>query len=339
MYKRYFLNAFGQFFFSLFTVLFFVSSVILLITIAGSSHVVKLNFVDLMFLFLYSLPNTVFFIIPITFFTSCVLAISRLSYDYEMLVFFSLGVKPFALVKTFLPLTLIVTLTSLVFSLGAVPISKRAFENFIEQKKVDVDINIRAGEFGQKIGDWLVYVESAKDRIYQNLVLFSSKGFGFENFINADQGSVSNKGGIFSLALKNGESYMAQDNEFRKVVFEEMNIRTQVGEAPLSGYDLIEYWRDAFNGESQSKQKRFAKAILVSIFPLLSIFLIPLIGIANPRYHKNFSSFYVLISIVLFYAGAHIFVEQKAFLALAVIPPVWFVLTYILYARKIKPLY
>lgn len=339
MYKRYFLSAFGQFFFSLFTVLFFVSSVILLITIAGSSHVVKLTFTDLLLLFLYSLPNTVFFIIPITFFTSCVLAISRLSYDYEMLVFFSLGVKPSELVKTFLPLTLIVTLTSLVFSLGAVPISKRAFENFIEQKKVDVDINIKAGEFGQKIGDWLVYVESAKDRIYQNLVLFSSKGFGFENFISADKGSVSNSGGVFSLALKNGESYMAQESEFRKVVFEEMNIRTQVGEAPLSGYDLIEYWKSAFDGESQSKQKRFAKAVLVSIFPLLSLFLIPLIGVANPRYHKNFSSFYVLLSIVIFYMSVHIFVDHKAFLAMVVIPPIWFIATYVLYLIKIKPLY
>lgn len=339
MYKRYFLSAFGQFFFSLFTVLFFVSSVILLITIAGSSHVVKLNFTDLTLLFLYSLPNTVFFIIPITFFTSCVLAISRLSYDYEMLVFFSLGIKPGDVVKTFLPLTLIVTLTSLVFSLGAVPISKRAFENFIEQKKVDVDINIKAGEFGQKIGDWLVYVESAEDRIYQNLVLFSSKGFGFENFISADRGNVSNNGGVFSLALKNGESYMAENEEFRKVVFEEMNIRTKVGEAPLSGYDLIDYWKDAFNGESQSKQKRFAKAVLVSIFPLLSIFLIPLIGVANPRYQKNLSSAYVLVSIVVFYMSVHIFVDHQAFLSLAIIPPVWFIVSYILYLCKIKSLY
>ena len=54
MYKKYFLSAFAQFFFPLFIVLFFVSSVILLITIAGSSHVVKLHFMDLLFLFLYS---------------------------------------------------------------------------------------------------------------------------------------------------------------------------------------------------------------------------------------------------------------------------------------------
>lgn len=339
MYKKYFLSAFAQFFFPLFIVLFFVSSVILLITIAGSSHVVKLYFTDLLLLFLYSLPNTIFFIIPVTFFASCVLSISRLSYDYEMLVFFSLGVKPLELVKTFFPLTLIVSLTSLVFSLGAVPIAKRAFDNFIEQKKVDVDINIRAGEFGQKIGDWLVYVESAKNRVYKNLVLFSTQGFGFENFISANEGKITNQQGVFTLALKNGESYMAQEGEFRKVMFEQMDIRTQVGEAPLSGYGLIEYWKNAFNGESDSKTKRFVKAVLVSIFPLLSLFLIPLIGVSNPRYHKNFSAFFTLGSILLFYICVHIFVGESPFLALGIIPLVWFMGSYILYAYKIKPLY
>lgn len=339
MYKKYFLSAFAQFFFPLFIVLFFVSSVILLITIAGSSHVIKLHFMDLLFLFLYSLPNTVFFIIPVTFFASCVLCIARLSYDYEMLVFFSLGVKPSELVKTFLPLTLIVSITSLVFSLGAVPISKRAFDNFIEQKKVDVDINIKAGEFGQKIGDWLVYVESAEERVYKNLVLFSIKGLGFENFISANEGKITNQQGVFTLGLQKGESYMAQDEEFRKVMFEKMDIRTQVGEAPLSGYDLIEYWKSAFSGESQSKVKRFVKAVLVSIFPLLSLFLIPLIGIANPRYHKNFSAFYTLATILLFYVFVHIFVGENPFVALGAIPLIWFFGTYILYMYKIKPLY
>lgn len=339
MYKKYFINAFAQFFFPVFIVLFFVSSVILLITIAGSSHVVKLHFMDLLFLFLYSLPNTIFFIIPITFFASCVLSISRLSYDYEMLVFFSLGINPINLVKTFFPLTLIVTLISLFFSLGAVPISKRAFDNFIEQKKVDIDINIRAGEFGQKIGDWLVYVENAQDGIYENLVLFSTSGLGFENFIYARKGKITNRQGVFTLGLDGGESYMAQDGEFRKVVFEEMDIRTQVGEAPLSGYDLVEYWKSAFNGESESKSKRFAKAVLVSLFPLLSIFLIPVIGIANPRYHKNFSAFFTLGSILFFYICVHIFVGESPFIALAVIPSIWFLGSYLLYVKKIQPVY
>ncbi|MCE3047366.1 LptF/LptG family permease [Helicobacter sp. faydin-H17] len=340
MYKKYFLWAFSQIFFPFFAVLFFVSSVILLITIAGSSYAIKLTFSDLAYLFLYSLPNTVSFIIPITFFASCALAISRLSYDYEMLVFFSLGVKPSVLIKTFLPLTVIVCFSSLVFSLGAVPVSKRAFDNFIERKKVDVDINLRAGEFGQKIGDWLVYVESVENRAYKNLVLFSINRMAFENFISAKEGKITNDGGIFALTLYDGKSYIAQkDQQFRSVVFQEAKIKTRVGEAPLSGYDLVEYWSEGLSGESHSKRRKFAKAILMAIFPFLSLFLVPLIGVANPRYHKNFSAFYIICSVVLFFVLVQIFADLAPFVTLVALPVIWLVGSYGLYFWKIKSIY
>lgn len=339
MYKKYFLYAFAQVFFPFFIVLFFVSSVILLITVSGSSYAVKLTFLDLAYLFIYSMPNMVFFIIPITFFASCVLAISRLAYDYELLVFFSLGVKPFELVKTFFPLTFIVSITSLVFSLGAVPISKRAFDNFIERKKVDIDINLKAGEFGQKIGDWLVYAQSAEDRVYKDLVLFSMNGMSFENFISAQEGRLGNEGGIFGLTLERGESYLARKAEFKKVLFKEMKIKTRVGEAPLSGYDLVDYWQDAFNQNNHGKQRKFAKAVLIAIFPILSLFLIPLIGIANPRYHKNFSAFYIIGAIVFYFVFVQVLADAFPYFALGAIPILWLAGTYFLYRFKIKPIY
>ncbi len=339
MYKKYFLWTFAQIFFPFFIVLFFVSSVILLITIAGSSYAVKLSFADMLYLFTYSLPNTIFFIIPVVFFASCVLTISRLSFDYEMLVFFSLGIKPFDVIKAFLASTCIVCITSLVFSLGAVPVSKRAFDNFIEHKKIDIDVNLKAGEFGQKIGDWLVYVQSSQDQIYKNLVLFSIGKKMLENFISAKQGQINNHSGVFELALTEGQSYIAQNNEFKKILFQEAKIRTQVGEAPLSGYDLVEYWRDAFNGNSHSKQRKFVKAILISLFPILSIFLIPLIGIANPRYHKNLASLYIIASVVLYFIFVQILTDSSPFFALCIIPLLWFLGGFGLYFYKIKPIY
>lgn len=339
MYKKYFLKAFSQVFFPFFIVLFFVSSVILLITVSGSSYAVKLNFLDLAYLFVYSMPNMVFFIIPITFFASCVLAISRLAYDYELLVFFSLGIKPSELVRTFLPLTLIVTLTSLVFSLGAVPISKRAFDNFIERKKVDVDINLKAGEFGQRIGDWLVYAQSAENQIYKDLILFSMDGASFENFISAKEGKLDNQGGIFGLTLVHGESYLAKEAEFKKVLFEEMKIKTRIGEVALSGYDLIDYWHDAISGQNHAKQRKFVKAILIAMFPLLSLFLIPLIGVANPRYQKNFSAFYIIGSVMLYFLIVQIFADAFPRFALGAIPPLWIAGSYALYRFKIEATY
>lgn len=76
----------------------------LLIDIAGRTYVVKMSFIDLGTLFIYLIPGNLFFIVPITFFAALVLSISRLAYDYELMVCFSLGVKPLAIVKYFSPL-------------------------------------------------------------------------------------------------------------------------------------------------------------------------------------------------------------------------------------------
>lgn len=52
--------AVSQVFFSFFLVLFFISSIVLLISIASVTLVIKVSFLDLVQLFLYSLPGTIF---------------------------------------------------------------------------------------------------------------------------------------------------------------------------------------------------------------------------------------------------------------------------------------
>ena len=184
-----------------------------------------------------------------------------------------------------------------------------------------------------------MYVDHAENRNYENMVLFSVNGVAMENFISAQGGSITNQAGVFSLDLHNGASYIAESDEFKKVVFNQMNIRTQVGEAPLSGYDLIEYWNGAFDGSSSTTKRRFAKAILISLFPLVSVFLIPLIGVANPRFHKNFSYFYVIGATLLYYVLVHILAGEAPFIALFAIPTLWWIGTYWLYSKQIKSIY
>ncbi|MGL2689822.1 LptF/LptG family permease, partial [Helicobacter pylori] len=64
MVKHYLFMAVSQVFFSFFLVLFFISSIVLLISIASVTLVIKVSFLDLVQLFLYSLPGTIFFILP-----------------------------------------------------------------------------------------------------------------------------------------------------------------------------------------------------------------------------------------------------------------------------------
>ena len=92
--RNYLFLSFGRLFFIFFIILFFISSIVILIGIAQVTFVVKMSFADLFWLYLYSLPNSILFILPITFLATAILSLSKLSYDYELLVFFSLGISP-----------------------------------------------------------------------------------------------------------------------------------------------------------------------------------------------------------------------------------------------------
>ncbi|MCI7484817.1 MAG: LptF/LptG family permease [Helicobacter sp.] len=337
MFKRYLFLSFSQLFFPFFIVLLFIASVVLLINIAARTYIVKMDFLDLFALFCYSLPGSVFFIIPITFFASLVLGVAKLSYDYELMVFFALGVKPSDILKAFLPIILLATAILLVFSLIMVPLSTSASKNFVAQKRADIDVNLKAGELGQKLGDWLIYVDEAKDRHYKNLILYSQDSvLDSQSFIVAQEGVTRNSDGLFELLLSGGDAYFTEENEIRKISYKQMNVRQIIGEPQLSGYDLIDYWKDALNHNSKSQERKFSQAILVSFFPLASIFLILVFGVANPRFQSNMSYFYVIGSVALYFVMVHISSENFPFLGITCIPTLWFIGSYLLYRRTIK---
>lgn len=337
--RNYLFLSFGRLFFIFFAVLFFISSIVILISIAQVTFVVKLSFSDLLWLYLYSLPNSILFILPIVFIATAILALSKLSYDYELLVLFALGISPNRIIKVFLPLCALVSLAVLVFSLAIIPLSKSAYYNFIAEKKANVDVNIKSGEFGQKLGDWLVFVDSAENRNYKNLVLFSSKGLGFESFILAKEGSANNSDGIFEIDLKDGIAYFAESYKLRKIIFEDMIVRNVIGEVKLRGYDLVEYWGSAFRGDSKRNAERFTQYTLFALFPLFSVFLLPLFGIANPRFNKNLSYLYILASVGIYYTLVYFVVEYAPLWGIPLLLFAWFGASYLLYRRFILKFY
>ncbi|MFC3847055.1 LptF/LptG family permease [Helicobacter baculiformis] len=346
MAKGYMLNAVAQVFFSFFLVLFFIASIVMLISIATVTLVVKLSALDLLQLYLYLLPGTIFFIIPITFFGACVIGLARLSYDHELLVFFSLGVAPKQLVKAFLPLCVVVSAILLVFSLILVPASKSAYYSFLRDKKERVDVNIQAGEFGQKLGDWLVYVGKSKNGVFSDLVLFSHKGLVTESFIIAKEGRIRNQQGLFELELDHGNAYFAAKDQIRKVHFKELILKNRPvfsarsNSAYLHGHDYVSYWKKAFGAHpDKNQQRRFTQAVLVALFPLASLFLIPLFGIANPRYAKNLSYIYVLVAVGLYFLIMHIISQDAPLVGTIALPLLWMLGSYALYRRVVVRFY
>lgn len=53
-----------------------------------------MNVVELFTLYLYSVPNILFYTLPISFFIALVIALGKLSSEYELIVITSFGLNP-----------------------------------------------------------------------------------------------------------------------------------------------------------------------------------------------------------------------------------------------------
>lgn len=336
--KQYILKAIGEMFFPFFFVLFFISSIILLLNIAMLTNGVKLSVKDLAILYYYGIPANTFFVVALTFYSACILGISKLSYDSEMLVFFSLGVSPKDIIKFLLPLCIVVSCVLLMFSFIMTPASKNAYRDFITYKKNEIDINLKPGDFGQKIGDWLVYIDGKNGNTYTGFVLYgngvdNSK----ENFILAKTGKIENKRGILELILYDGTAFFRDRNYLQKIDFKQLVVRNFLQGSTFSVQNLFNYWMTAFNGDNK-QLKRFSQAFCTSLFPIASIFLILVFGIKNPRFHKNYAYFYVLGSGGFYLLAMYILSMEIPLLSL-LLPFIWFFAGYYCYCKYIKRYY
>lgn len=87
-------------FFPIFFGLFFITSIIFLVRIAALTSVITMNVVELFTLYLYSVPNILFYTLPISFFIALVIALGKLSSEYELIVITSFGLNPTKIFKS-----------------------------------------------------------------------------------------------------------------------------------------------------------------------------------------------------------------------------------------------
>lgn len=340
--KNYLFGNFAQIFFPIFFVLFFIASVVIFIRIAGVTFIVKINFLELATLYLYTLPTMIFFVIPLSFFIACSVALSRLSYDYELIVLFALGMNPLKIIKIFLPIALLISFTMLVISIVLTPLSESAYKSFLEERKNDININLQSGEFGQRLGDWLVHIQESKDKsnLYENIVMFSSdskKG----GLITAKQALLQNNEGIVEVILKDGTLYKNEDNIVEEVDFERFVIRNILGNFDEYNLGVYEFWNRAFyeNKRQEKTQRDLSMFVLVSLMPLFSLFFIPLLGIKNPRYQRNHVVMQSIGMIGIFYGLIYLGATYTPFFAMVFIPIFWIVLGYLGYKKYIARFY
>ncbi|KLE00949.1 LptF/LptG family permease [Aliarcobacter butzleri] len=335
--QRYLYSQLAITFFPIFFGLFFITAVIFLVKISALTAIITVNFFELFRIFSYTIPDIIFYTMPISFFISMVITLSKLSSEYELTVITSFGLNPFKILKIFLPLTLLLTLLLLVVSVGLIPKTDFERKQFVNIKKNEANFNIKSGEFGQKFGDWLIFINDKKNNLYEDVKLLKVQKDN-DQFVISKNAVLDNDKGVLSIRLAEGKAFLIDKEEFNQINYEAMYINDSISAAKTTVFTTTyDYWKDNIKNKVDLDDLTFF--ILTSFFPLMSLFLVITFGYFNPRYEKNRAIMYSLISIVLYYVLIKS-IGDKIFLhTLYIIPIIWLSGTYFLYSKTIKKEY
>jgi lipopolysaccharide export system permease protein len=337
MLKKYLFKNFSSSFFPIFFTLFSITSIVYLVKIASLTSVIQLNILELLLLYVYTIPKILFFVLPISYFVGLVMTFSKLSGEYELLVISSFGKNPISILKYFLPLTLVLSFCLLVISEISIPKASFLNSKFIYTKKNEAQFNIKASQFGQEFGPWLIFIkDETKDKKLIDVKLLSKDGIN-KKFIIASTANMENINGNLNLSLNKGKSFLINDS-LEQINYEKMILLDNKEQHSYSNFtNIIDYWEDLTT--NKSKAKDFVFNILVSIFPLISLLFIVIFGYFNPRYEKNKTTLYSSLLILLFFILSKQLIALNPFLILIAMPIFWVLISYIIYTKTIKKKY
>lgn len=181
--QNYLLKSFSTIFASLFFTLFFIASIVFFIKISIITSVITINFIELLMMYVYLLPNILIYTIPITFFIALCLSLFQLSKENETIVLFTLGYNPKKIATLFVFVSMLISVLLILNTLVLIPRAKQLNANFIDYKRTEAKFNIKATEFGQKFSDWLVYIDASDEKIVSKISSCTKKKYQKQNKI------------------------------------------------------------------------------------------------------------------------------------------------------------
>jgi len=308
--KRYISSNFTKSFLILFIPFFMIISLIYLIKISTLTSQISLSMSELFLLYLYSIPEIVFYTIPISFVAATANLFTRLSIDNELVALFSLGVKSKYIVKRVQIIAILFTLLLLSISFLAIPISKQYYKSFKTEKKAQAKLNLNAGELGQKFGDYYIYIESKdpKNSNFNNIVIYNKDKNQQEKFFAASKGNLLHQDKTTLLKLFDGYGYTYDKDSLEEAKYKQLNVYKNVKKSHTTLYDIYDYWSQIKNVKKLKQKALFM--IFVSFIPIISLYIIASFTIINPRYQQNRSYIVIFATTILLYTLASILHKQ-----------------------------
>ena len=321
--NKYLIDNFFGSFFTLFSILFIIASMVLLLTISNMTAVLKIDIWEFLYLYVLSLPEIIFYTLPLTFFITAAISIAKLFENSELITVLALGVKPKQITKPFFYLSIFVTILLLIITFFSIPTSQILYKNFINIKKTESQFNFTPSSIGQKLGEWNIFIEKKDKNIYKNIVLYNSDK---NILINAQTAKTLRKNNYFVLSLYKGDLYSQKDTKLSKVNFQNLELNQKISLIKLSFNTIKEYL--------QKYKKKTNKYLIIAFFPFISFFFLASISFFHNRYQKNHAIIYGMVISILYYAIA--FVSYKNLYAILFIIPSFILLAKFIEKKRIK---
>jgi lipopolysaccharide export system permease protein len=332
--RRYLLSNLSILFFSIFLPLFAIASVIFMIKLATYTAVIQLSILEMAKLYLFVLPELLFYTLPISFVVGAALTLYRLSNDNEMVVVFSLGISPSFIARVLAVPALLLTLLLLIDFLLVTPYIKIISANFVDHKRAEAKFNLTASEFGHSFGDWMLFINKSDEQThtFNDVVLFN-KTMKDEILITAKSAELLNNKGVLQLRLRDGESYSYDNETLKKMIFKIAYINDMMSSEETIYLNAIDYWTNSDLRER--KDQRLITNTLLSLFPFISIFLVIALGVVHARHQKRWIYLWIFLSIIGFYSAAILTQKWLGFHTIWVVTLAWIIITYSFYKRLV----
>jgi len=317
--NRFLLKEFFIKFFSIFFIFVIIVSLIVIISISNITASFQITFLELIKMYLLSLPQIIFISLSISFFIAAINLYASISETQELIALFSLGFSKEKILKPIFFVAIIFTLINIFILFISIPYSKLAFKNFKIKKQQEAKFNLKNSQISQKLGDWILFANKGNKNSFKDIYLFNPQK---KEFILANSSLLKIKNRVLYFNLYKGKIYDL--NQSFKIIFNSMQIHQIIPTVNLSIFNFKNYFN--YN------KKIFIKNLPFALLPISLFFFIPLFSFFHPRLHKNrsliYSIFLLSIYLILTFTNKNIY--------LSIIIPLTFLITGIFFYRRLK---
>jgi len=297
--KGYISSNFTKAFLTIFLPFFLIISLVYLVKISSLTAQIQITFAELITLYGYSIPDIIFYTLPISFVAALANVLMKLSQDNELIALYALGLKANKVLRSLLLLGVLFSVLLLSISFLAMPLSKQFYKSFKESKRSEAKLNIVAGKLGQKFGNYYIYVKEKENDIFHDIVIYNRTNKNEEQFFSSQKGKLNKKDDVTSLLLEDGYGYTYTETDLQQAKYKTLEVYDSNKKNNFHFEAIVTYWNKAKTDAKMMHRVLFF--IFISLIPLLSVYLVASFTMINPRYQTNRSFIVIFVTTLLFY--------------------------------------